>query len=110
MPEVALYRPGNRYIIKLNKGWYRLYGSFMRYHSFFWGFMVIKKIEQKDFKKAIDIIWDTMLENNLIKEQYLNYECKNDYYNSIMIQYLQNEITIVGAYIDGEIVGTIIFR
>ena len=42
----------------------------------------------KDLVKAIDVIWDTMVENNLIKRQYTNYESKQQYYNSIIIDSL----------------------
>lgn len=72
--------------------------------------MQIKKVEQKDLVKAIDVIWDTMVENNLIKRQYTNYESKQQYYNSIIIEYLYNEIIVVGAYQDDEILGTIIVK
>lgn len=70
------------------------------------GFMVIKKVENNELISAIDVIWDTILENNLISFQ-VNEKTKLDYYKAIIEDCLLEKLVIIGAYKDNEIVGVI---
>ena len=68
----------------------------------------IKKITIDKVIPSVKLIWDTMKEFNQINNYMINSDLAKKYFIEAVVEdYLDDELLLIGAFIDGEVIGVI---